>query len=231
MFDRRRAGSGKVTPGEQISEARRIPIPSLGEAHEHNARKRPDRRDNEEHRAMFEKGLQTGLARGRQEGAAAARQRCEDEARETAQAAGGYAAERLARMIEQFEADFNAMETALADKTLDLAVTIARRVLFKHIEVDKTALEPVVRECLVALGAEATQANLHLHPDDLELLENQFSADIQPPLKLSADATITPGGCRLTTAQSLIDGSLETRWERALKAMGISAPLEPEADS
>lgn len=228
MFDRRRAGSGKVTPGEKISDARRMTIPSLGDAPMTDARKQPERREDPDQRAVFEKGLQAGLARGRQEGAAAARQRCEDEARETAQAAGGYAAERLASMVEQFEADFRAMEVELADKALDLAVTIARNVLMTQLQVDKQALLPVVRECLSALGDATSDAALHLHPNDHELIRDMFSGTGQTALKLVADESIRPGGCHLQTPRSLIDASLESRWARALGAVGLTAPLEPE---
>ena len=42
-------------------------------------------------------------------------------------AAGGSAAERLAGIVVQFESEFNARETGLADKALVLAVAIARK--------------------------------------------------------------------------------------------------------
>jgi len=221
MSDRRRPLSSRVTRGEEIESARPMAIPSL----DPNAKTQApphERREDPQHRDTFEKGLQTGLARGRQEGAAAARQRCEDEAREAAQAAGGFAAERMARLVETFEAEFSAMEARLADKTLDLAISIAQKVLLREIHSDSHGILPVVLECLSMLPNESSEMVIRLHPTDLDVLQSidgdqfsEFSPRWQP------DESIKPGGCLLETDHTVIDASLETRWQRSLAAIGI----------
>lgn len=228
MSDRRRPSNSRVTRGEEIQSARPMSIPSL----DPNQQTQPplhERREDPQHRDTFEKGLQTGLARGRQEGAAAARQRCEDEAREAARAAGGFAAERMARLVETFEAEFSAMESRLADKTLDLAVSIAEKVLLREIRSDSHGILPVVLECLAMLPNETNEMVIRLHPSDLDVLQSidgdrfsEFSPRWQP------DESIKPGGCHVETDHTVIDASLETRWQRSLAAIGIDE--RPMAD-
>jgi len=181
-----------------------------------------ERREDPDHREIFEKGLQTGLARGRQEGAEAARQRCEDEARQVAQAAGGFAAERMAKVVEAFESEFVAMEARLVDKTLDLAISVAERILLREIQSDPQCLMPVVSECLSMLPGETNDVLIRLNPVDLELLQSvdaesfgQFSPRWQP------DNSVKPGGCHIESDQTSIDASLDSRWQRALAAIGV----------
>lgn len=235
MSDRRRTGSGRVTPGDEISSARPAPIPSFerqARTHPNEARVETERRENETHRDIYERGLQVGLARGRQEGAAAARERCEDEARATALAAGGFAAERLARLVEQFEADFLSLETQLADQAIDLAVMIAGRVLTRQVELDKAAVLPVVQDCLAMLGQQVPNTVVRVNPADYEILNEHLLERSSPwPITVLTDESILPGGCRVETPQSLIDGTLETRWHRSLAAFGVVAPLPSGVES
>jgi flagellar assembly protein FliH len=46
------------------------------------------------------------------------------------------------------------------------------------------------------------------------------------------DSQMARGGCRLETAQSEIDATLENRWKRVLESLGQSgdwlAPLDPK---
>lgn len=221
MSDRRRPSHSRVTRGEEIQHARPMSIPSL----DPNAKTQPlrrERREDPQHREIFENGLQTGLAKGRQEGAAAARQRCEDEAREAALAAGGFAAERMAKLVETFEAEFSAMESRLADRTLDLAISVAEKVLLREIRTDSHGILPVILECLSMLPNESNDLVIRLHPADLEVLQSidgdRFS-EFSP--RWQSDESIKPGGCHVETDQTLIDASLQTRWERSLAAIGI----------
>lgn len=221
MSDRRRPSSSRVTRGEEIQHARPMSIPSL-DPNGKTQSSLHERREDPQHRETFEKGLQTGLARGRQEGAAAARQRCEDEAREAALAAGGFAAERMAKLVESFEAEFSAMESRLADKTLDLAISVAEKVLLREIRTDSHGILPVVLECLSLLPNESNGIVIRLHPTDLEVLQSidgdQFS-EFTP--RWQPDESIKPGGCHIETDQTVVDASLETRWQRSLAAIGI----------
>ena len=199
--------------------------PSAGD----DRRQTAEPRRNEEHRDIYEAGLQAGIAQGRHEGAVDARQRCEDEARASAQAAGGFAAERLNSIVESFEARFALMEADLADKAIDLGTLIASRILATELSVNRQAMTPVIRECLNTLGRESRDAVLHLNPADFELLDPAIVTLVEQwPVKIEVDVSVTPGGCMLETPHSVVDGTLETRWQRALSAIGLDSDAPPE---
>ena len=231
MSDLRRPANSRVVRGDDIQDARPAPIPSL-DPDKAKRQTVQERREDPAHREIFEKGLQTGLARGRQEGAAAARERCEDEARAAAEAAGGFAAERMARLVESFETEFSAMESDLADKTLDLAVSIAEKVLLREIRDNTHDILPVISECLAMLAKDASEIVIRLNPVDLELLqsvEGERFSDFSP--RWQSDHSIKPGGCHIDSAQSVIDASLESRWQRTLTALGMPARRLAEPDT
>ncbi len=180
----------------------------------------------------YEQGLQDGIAQGRREAEAAARQQAAEEARASAEAAGGDAAQRLAALVAAFEDQFAAVETALADKAIDLGVLIAGQVLAHELKINRQALIPVAQDCLKTLGRESRAAVLRVHPDDFVLIDKAvLEQNEQWPVQIESDRAITPGGCILETPHSVVDGTLQTRWRRALAAVGLEANELPEQNS
>ena len=75
-----------------------------------------------------------------------------------------------------------------------------------------------IRESL-ELAAGAGDIAIRLHPSDSETLKRQAEqlATVFAPaasVRIVADVSITPGGCRIVTEFGSIDGQLETQLER-----------------
>ncbi|MEO7937647.1 MAG: FliH/SctL family protein, partial [Burkholderiaceae bacterium] len=51
-----------------------------------------------------------------------------------------------------------------------------------------------------------------------DVLQHEFAA---LAISLCADATISQGGCRITSAGAVIDAELESRWRRAIAKLGL----------
>ncbi|MES2878836.1 MAG: FliH/SctL family protein [Pseudomonadota bacterium] len=68
---------------------------------------------------------------------------------------------------------------------------------------------------------------VRLNPQDLEVLENEVRGDF-PSLSLTllADATVTRGGCLIESAGTVVDGTVEKRWMRAIASLGLNSPWE-----
>lgn len=252
MSDRRRGSKpGRITVSLDVANARRMPIGALSTESRvaHASAKRSLRADREAQaaqsgpteppatpprdpaierridlakRAMFERGVQDGLLRGRQEGYEQARATLIAERAADEQRAGGAAAERMQALLNGFEREFSTMESALADRVLDLAIALAERIVADHIQADRLAVLPVVRECLALVGSAPAQMTIHLNPADLDTLAAALQdTPVFARINLVADRQIDAGGCRLESPESLIDASLPTRWRRTLAAMGI----------
>jgi flagellar assembly protein FliH len=66
-----------------------------------------------------------------------------------------------------------------------------------------------------------------MHPVDLEVLQEALESEFAGmSLALVADAGIQPGGCVIAAAGTVVDGTLDTRWRRAVANLGLEAPWE-----
>lgn len=163
---------------------------------------------SERERRAFERGRQQGFHEGQQE---AQRQKVQH-------------GRQLERVLNELRGRFAELESGGADAVLDLAIEIARQVVRREIEIQRDAVLPVVREAVGAIIDEQTHPRVHLHPDDLWLIQADLDTDgLYQGCRFVPDASIARGGCRVETAQSEVDATLATRWRRALGALGVDA--------
>ena len=147
------------------------------------------------------------------------------------------AADRIERLVDERADDLveqkigsvvSALETAgerlddlqqrLAESHEPLVVRLAVAIAGKLLRTRLQARPETVRGMVaVALGqaAGSEPVELRLHPDDLELLNQDDTASGMPGgLVLAADETIERGGCVVQLAQGEIDATLDTMLER-----------------
>jgi flagellar assembly protein FliH len=108
-----------------------------------------------------------------------------------------------------------------------LALAVARQVVGRELRLHPGLIRPLLQQAFQALS-HREGLRLHLHPGDLEALSGASREAWPPEVELVPDATLTPGGFRLETALGELDGTLETRWERVVRA--IEAALEATRD-
>ncbi len=130
-------------------------------------------------------------------------------------------AEALAAVREPLEAVLRALAEPL--KTLDddleqellaLVMAVARQLIRRELKTDPGEIVACVREALAALPAAARQVRVHLHPEDAGLVKSALhleGREAEHGFRLVEDATLSRGGCRVTSETSQIDASLETR--------------------
>lgn len=122
-------------------------------------------------------------------------------------------------------------EQVMARGVLDLACELARQVLRYELSVNPNALQPVVREALGLLVTDGKNAVIRLNPLDMEVLEEALREEFASlSLTLLADASVNRGGCLIESAGTVVDGSLEKRWMRAVANLGLNVPWEEAAD-
>lgn len=95
----------------------------------------------------------------------------------------------------------------------DLSMIVARQLIRRELRADPGQVVAVVRECATAIPVASQQINLFLHPDDAELVRTAFSLDHETETrwKIIEEPTLTRGGCRIETAHSKIDATVENR--------------------
>lgn len=167
-----------------------------------------------------EEGYSAGYAKGYAEGA----QKAHDEAQKAHDEA-----QRLTEIIGAMEKELQRVDQQVAQDLLNLALEIAKQMLQQSLKVKPDLLLGVVREAISELPRFNQHAHLILHPADAELVRTSMGEQLaHTDWKIFEDAQMGRGGCRVETAHSQIDATLETRWKRVVSSIGQDSTwLEP----
>ncbi len=145
---------------------------------------------------------------------------------------GQDAAQRLQAVLQTLDASLIDMQQQMAQQLLELACDIARQVVRQELSVNPNALQPVVREAVGMLVSEGRPATVRLNPIDMEAMAQPLREELDGPgVQWMADAAVPAGGCLVESAGTVVDGSLDKRWQRAIAALGLQSPWsEGEGD-
>lgn len=175
-----------------------------------------------EQQALLQQAHDEGHARGLAEGEQQARLAAQQQMDDYIAGQGREAAARLAAVAQALETSLAGLQQAMAQEVLQLACDIARQVLRQELQSSPRALLPVVREALATFVQESRPAVVRLHPDDWAVLESALrEAFGAARVQWLPDASVTAGGCRVECAGAVLDATLETRWQRAIAALGL----------
>ena len=177
--------------------------------------------------ACRQEGYAEGFAQGRAQATVEAQRQMADFIANQ----GRDAAREFARLFATVQVQLVEAEQVMAQGTLELACELARQVLRRELSVDPQAVQPVIREGLGLLVADTKSAVVRLHPLDLKVLEEVIRTEFSSlSLTLLADPTLTRGGCLIESAGTVVDGTLEKRWMRAVASLGLESSWEEPAD-
>ena len=191
--------------------------------------------DEAEHLAALQRTSEQAQAQGHAEGQAQGRA---EATREWQQRMDDYAAgpgrdtaQRMAALVGALDTSLTDLQQRMAQELLQLACDIARQVVRHELTANPQALLPVVREALDMLVTEGRPATVRLNPQDLDYLQaplqKEFAAN---KLQCQADPEVAPGGCMVESGGTVIDGSLDKRWRRAVAALGLVSAWQEAAD-
>lgn len=145
---------------------------------------------------------------------------------------GQEAAQRLQGVLQTLDASLIDMQQHMAQQVLELACDIARQVVRQELSINPNALQPVVREAVGMLVTEGRPATVRLNPVDMEAMAQPLREEIDAPgVQWIADAAVPAGGCLVESTGTVVDGSIDKRWQRAIAALGLQSPWsEGEGD-
>lgn len=139
-------------------------------------------------------------------------------------------AQKFVALFATAQAQLDDVEQVISQGVLTLACELARQVLRQELSVNPEALVPVVQEALGQLRADHKSAVIKLNPADCEVLADGAREGMAGmSITLVPDANVTPGGCLVEAAGTVVDGQLEKRWLQAVSALGQTLPWsEPD---
>lgn len=161
-----------------------------------------------------------GLAKGREDATIEWQQRMD----EYVAGAGHDLAQRIDAVVQTLSTSLAAMQQHMAQDVLHLSCDLARQVVRQELRVNLAAVQPVVTEALEMLVADGRPATVRLNPADhaavSTALRENFAAT---PVQWVADAQVPEGGCLVESGGTVVDGSLEKRWQRAIAPLGLES--------
>jgi flagellar assembly protein FliH len=175
----------------------------------------------------LEEGFQEGLQKGRQEGIAEGRKSGFEQGQKEGLVQGEQQGLKRAQqqtdaklaqldelMLHLFHA-LNDQDYKLEQALLNLVTSVASAVIGRELEINSRHILQVVREALAALPPSRDNVRVFVNPADVALLEEARSRN-GDNWRALPDPSVTAGGCRIETEQSLVDFTVESRFQAML---------------
>lgn len=176
----------------------------------------------------FTKGFEDGFAQGHAQATIEAQRQMADYIRQE----GQQAANHFAKLFGAAEQQISDAEQSIALGVLELACEVARQVVRRELSANPKAVIPIIRESLAVLLSDSKIAVIRMNPLDLDSLAEDLRQEFAKlTLNLVSDPTLTRGGCLVEAAGTVIDGTVERRWQRSVASLGLESSWESNHDA
>ncbi len=176
----------------------------------------------------FAKGFEEGFAQGHAQATLEGQRQTAEYIRNE----GQQAALRFASLFLAAQQQISQAEQNIAQGVLELACEVARQVVRRDLAVNPNAVLPVVRESLGLLLSEGKTTIVRMHPLDMEVLAEDLRREFADlSLNLVPDSNLSRGGCATECAGTVIDGTVQGRWQRVVASLGLDLTWEDEYDA
>lgn len=158
----------------------------------------------------YGEGVVKGIAEGKKQGYEEGLAQAQAEIREqlTTQVS------QLLQVAEALVEPIQSQEEQLQKLLLRYVTTLTEQVIERELQQDSSHILSVVQRAIQALPVGADNIKVVVNPDDLALVET-YAEEQGEPWIFKGDGQLLPGGCRIESAESLVDFSVESR----MKAM------------
>jgi flagellar assembly protein FliH len=196
--------SSGLIDGDTLSAFERWELPAMGEkrkAVEDMAIDEVAPVTAEQLEQIQQQARKEGFEQGRRDGLQAARKEVDT------------TLQRLEQIMQAMAEPLQAVDEQVESELTQLAIAIARQIIRRELQSDPEQVIGVVRDALSALPSAARNVYIHLNPQDALLVREKLvpADDAEMPWKVIDDIALTRGGCRIESATSRIDASVEKR--------------------
>jgi len=143
---------------------------------------------------------------------------------------------QVGALLRRLDTDLLELERALAQTVAQTAAELARQVVRSELATRPQLVARVAEDALAEVLLSARHIRVHLHPDDLALVEHGAAEPLAGRgARLVASADVERGGCRVESDLGAVDARIATRWAQAAATLGAGLPWaeppgEPTAD-
>ncbi len=205
-----------VIPKEQQTAYERWEMSSFSYSDQSVNASRPVRKDHhagsEKLSAILEEARKEAYAKGLQEGFDVGLAKAREYAKEDKQ--------NFIQLMQSFTEALEKSDEQIANEALSLALDIAKSMLKVKLNVDPSAVLPVVLDAIHYLPYVQHPARIVLHHADAHIVRAYLAEEItSQQWQIQEDINIERGGCIVETGANHIDASNEVRWKRISEAL------------
>lgn len=172
--------------------------------------------------AGHEEGLKQGLEEGRERGYEEGRQTGEREGHEQAETdTRSQVDEKLTQLesvMGELLAPIERHQDELESALVNLATVLARAVIYRELTVDSSQIARVVTDAVNSLPSTRENVRIRIHPSDAEWVR-EAAGRLEAEATITEDESILAGGCKVETRHSLVDYTVEKRFQKAVQSM------------
>ncbi len=163
----------------------------------------------------FEQGYQEGLEKGTREGTVAGEKAGHAKAYSESKQKLNDEIQRLGHVASNLLIPMQEQEEALENIIVDMAINFTKELLQQEITQQPTLLLRVVKNALSALPAGSKNITVYVNETDSQLIDAHLP-QAQRDWSIQVDNSVTTGGCRVETHESLVDYTCEHRLQTFL---------------
>lgn len=172
----------------------------------------------EGYEAGHKEGLKTGHDEGFISGEKEGREHGEEKGLEETRKDVEARLERLEELMGELLVPIQRHEDELETALVNLTTVLARAVLYRELSLDSSQITAVVKKALASLPSTSENVRIHIHPDDYQFV-GEVADRFEAKTSVVEDAAIMRGGCKLETRHSLVDYTIEKRFQKAVQDM------------
>jgi flagellar assembly protein FliH len=126
----------------------------------------------------------------------------------------------LHELLTTLNTPLDNLDAEMERDIVSLVTTVARQVIRREIKADPEHVIGAVRAALTVLPISDRKINIYLHPQVSELVKKGLSIDDNDASwRWHDDPTLSRGSCRLETANTSIDASVEARLDSVINKL------------
>lgn len=163
-------------------------------------------------------GLQQGKEEGQKSGYTAGLLQAEQEIEQAA----GDTIKRLESLLSALLDPVSEQQNNYEQAITNLSFALARSVIHRELHLDSSVIEETTKEILRTLPDISRGVCIYCSTIDLPFIKNATES-LEIDAEIIAQTDIHPGGCRVETSTSVVDHTIEKRFQKAVQAMLLRA--------
>lgn len=166
----------------------------------------------------MDQGAREGYRVGYDEGHAAGREAGEHQGQEEGRERVRQQEQRLHQIMDTLLRPIQQEEEATEAALLNLVMALSRSVIHRELQYDSSQIASIVRHAIQSLPDSDTDMRIRVHPDDAEMVR-QAVEGVAGHATVVPDEHILPGGCTVANSRSLVDYTVEKRFQKQVQRM------------